>query len=62
MEDRQLDLAVTVSVRNTDAEHSIRVEAMRYFGDLKQESGSTEPCLMGRTMGRFAKDQKGKPS
>ena len=62
MEDRQLDLAATVSVRNTDAEHSIRVEAMRYFGDLKQESGSTEPCLMGRTMGRFAKDQKGKPS
>jgi hypothetical protein len=34
---------------------------MRYFGDLKQESGSTEPCLMGRTMGRFAKGQKGKP-
>jgi hypothetical protein len=61
MEDRQLDLAATVSVRNTDAEHSIRVEAMRYFGDLKQESGSTEPCLMGRTMGRFAKGQKGKP-
>jgi hypothetical protein len=49
MKDRQLELAVAVSVRNTGAEHSIRVEAVRYFGDQKQESGSTEPCLMGCT-------------
>ena len=31
MEDRQLDLAVTVSIRNTYAEHPIRIEAGRYF-------------------------------
>jgi hypothetical protein len=31
VEDRQLDLAVTVSIRNTYAEHPIRIEAGRYF-------------------------------
>jgi hypothetical protein len=28
-----LDLEVTVSIRNTDPAHPIRVEAVRYFGN-----------------------------
>ena len=39
MEDRQLDLAVTVSIRNTDAGRPIRIEAVRYFGNEGQQRG-----------------------
>lgn len=49
MEDRQFDLAVTVSIRNTDAERPIRVEAVRYFGNDGQQRGErfAEPQALG---------------
>jgi len=49
MEDRQLDLAVTVSIRNTDATRPFRVEAVRYFGNEGQQRGErfAEPQVLG---------------
>jgi len=49
MEDRQLDLAVTVSIRNTDAGRPIRVEAVRYFANEGQQRGErfAEPQVLG---------------
>jgi len=49
MEDRQFNLAVTVSIRNTDAERPIHVEAVRYFGNEGQQRGErfAEPGSLG---------------
>jgi hypothetical protein len=49
MEDRMADLAVTVSIRNTDAERPIRIEAVRYFGNDGQQLGNrfAEPSTLG---------------
>jgi hypothetical protein len=49
MEDRQLDLAVTVSIRNTDTARPIRVETVRYFGNEGQQRGErfAEPQVLG---------------
>ena len=49
LEDRTLDFAVTVSIRNTDPAYPIRVEAVRYFGNDGEPRGDpfAEPGTLG---------------
>jgi len=48
IEGQQLDFAVTVSIRNTDSSHSLRIEAMHYFGNHDELQGNsfTEPRML----------------